>query len=54
MRGALDVRDAGIAGPEAETETVALFDDPFLLAVPKAIRGRKGRARVGRDIDLAD
>ena len=52
-RGALDAVLLALPIDEGEIETVALFDDPFLLAVPAADAAAEGRvARVhARDID---
>lgn len=55
-RGALDVVLLALPADDAEIETVRLFDDPFLLAVPAAegaaAEGRQNGARVhARDID---
>jgi LysR family hydrogen peroxide-inducible transcriptional activator len=50
-RGGLDVVMLALPVPEAEVETLELFDDPFLLAVP-AGDALPGAARVcARDID---
>jgi LysR family hydrogen peroxide-inducible transcriptional activator len=50
-RGALDVVMLALPVEEPEVETIALFDDPFLLAVPATDR-RPAHARVNaRDID---
>jgi LysR family hydrogen peroxide-inducible transcriptional activator len=50
-RGALDAVLLALPVDESDIETVALFDDPFLLAVP-AGDARNGRARLdARDID---
>jgi LysR family hydrogen peroxide-inducible transcriptional activator len=50
-RGGLDVVMLALPVPEAEVETLELFDDPFLLAVPAA-DVLPGTARVSaRDID---
>src|ERR1043165_4565470 len=51
-RGALDVIMLALPVADADIETVRLFDDPFLLAVP-ATDGRPASARVGvDDIDV--
>lgn len=50
-RGALDVIMLALPVDDAETESMRLFDDPFLLAVP-ASDDRPGDVRVGApDID---
>jgi LysR family hydrogen peroxide-inducible transcriptional activator len=50
-RGALDAALLALPIEEGDFETLALFDDPFLLAVPAA-DGRNMRTRVDpRDID---
>jgi LysR family hydrogen peroxide-inducible transcriptional activator len=50
-RGALDVIMLALPADDAEIESVRLFDDPFLLAVP-ATDNRPGSARVSaQDID---
>ena len=50
-RGALDAVLLALPADSDDIETLALFDDPFLLAVPAA-DARGGRARVdARDID---
>jgi LysR family hydrogen peroxide-inducible transcriptional activator len=36
VRGTLDVVMLALPVPEAEVETIRLFDDPFLFAVPAA------------------
>ena len=56
IRGALDAVLLALPLDEGEIESVALFDDPFLLAVPAAegaaAEGRQNGARVhARDID---
>jgi LysR family hydrogen peroxide-inducible transcriptional activator len=53
MRGSLDVLMLALPVLEAETATVALFDDPFLLAVPKADPRPQGTVVSADDIDLA-
>jgi LysR family hydrogen peroxide-inducible transcriptional activator len=54
IRGSLDVVMLALPVAEAELETLALFDDPFLLAVP-AGDPRAQTARVSaRDIDPRD
>jgi len=51
-RGALDVIMLALPANDAEIETIRLFDDPFLLAVP-ATDNRSERERVGvHDIDM--
>src|SRR6185436_16701731 len=51
-RGALDVIMLALPANDAEIETIRLFDDPFLLAVP-ATDNRSERERVGvDDIDM--
>jgi LysR family transcriptional regulator, hydrogen peroxide-inducible genes activator len=52
MRGSLDVLMLALPVLEAETATVALFDDPFLLAVPKHDPRPEGTAVSAEDIDL--
>jgi LysR family hydrogen peroxide-inducible transcriptional activator len=52
MRGSLDVLMLALPILEVETATVALFDDPFLLAVPKDDRRREGAIVSADDIDL--
>jgi len=50
-RGRLDVVMLALPVPEAEVDTLALFEDPFLLAMP-ATEAPRGAARVSaRDID---
>lgn len=51
MRGALDV--LMLALPIADVETVALFDDPFLLAVPRDDPRPEGAIVRADDIDVA-
>jgi LysR family transcriptional regulator, hydrogen peroxide-inducible genes activator len=53
MRGSLDVLMLALPVLEAETATAALFDDPFLLAVPKDDRRPAGTIVSADDIDLA-
>jgi LysR family hydrogen peroxide-inducible transcriptional activator len=53
MRGTLDVLMLALPVLEAETATAALFDDPFLLAVPKDDRRPAGTVVSADDIDLA-
>jgi LysR family hydrogen peroxide-inducible transcriptional activator len=53
MRGSLDVLMLALPVLEAETATVALFDDPFLLAVPKNDPRPEGTVVAADDIDLA-
>jgi LysR family hydrogen peroxide-inducible transcriptional activator len=51
-RGALDVIMLALPANDAEIESIRLFDDPFLLAVP-ATDNRSERGRVGvHDIDM--
>jgi LysR family hydrogen peroxide-inducible transcriptional activator len=51
-RGALDVIMLALPADDAEIETIRLFDDPFLLAVP-ATDSRPERTRVSvDDIDV--
>ena len=51
-RGELDVAMLALPADAADVETLALFDDAFLLAVP-ATDARPARARVGvADVDL--
>jgi len=51
-RGTLDVIMLALPVPDADVETMRLFDDPFLLAVP-ASDNRPESARVGiDDIDM--
>jgi LysR family hydrogen peroxide-inducible transcriptional activator len=51
-RGALDVIMLALPANDAEIESIRLFDDPFLLAVP-ATDNRSERERVGvHDIDM--
>jgi LysR family transcriptional regulator, hydrogen peroxide-inducible genes activator len=52
MRGSLDVLMLALPILEAETATVALFDDPFLLAVPSDDRQPQGTIVSADDIDL--
>jgi LysR family transcriptional regulator, hydrogen peroxide-inducible genes activator len=53
-RGTLDVLLLALPVPDGEVETVRLFDDPFLLAVP-ASDARPATSRVSaRDIDPHD
>ena len=52
MRGALDVVMLALPADDAEVESIRLFDDPFLLAVP-ATDNRPESARVSvHDIDM--
>src|SRR5260370_1758038 len=53
MRGSLDVLMLALPILEVETATVALFEDPFLLAVPKDDRRPEGTIVSADDIDLA-
>jgi LysR family hydrogen peroxide-inducible transcriptional activator len=53
MRGSLDVLMLALPVLEVETAAVALFDDPFLLAVPKDDRRPEGTVVAADDIDLA-
>jgi LysR family hydrogen peroxide-inducible transcriptional activator len=53
MRGSLDVLMLALPVLEAETTTLALFDDPFLLAVPKDDPRSEGTIVAADDIDLA-
>jgi LysR family hydrogen peroxide-inducible transcriptional activator len=51
-RGALDVIMLALPANDADIESIRLFDDPFLLAVP-ATDNRSERERVGvHDIDM--
>jgi LysR family hydrogen peroxide-inducible transcriptional activator len=52
MRGSLDVLMLALPVLEAETATVALLDDPFLLAVPKDDPRPEGTVVSADDIDL--
>jgi LysR family transcriptional regulator, hydrogen peroxide-inducible genes activator len=51
MRGSLDVLMLALPILEVEIATVALFDDPFLLAVPKDDRRPEGTIVSADDID---
>ena len=53
IRGSLDVLMLALPVLEVEVATVALFDDPFLLAVPKDDRRPTGTIVSADDIDLA-
>jgi LysR family hydrogen peroxide-inducible transcriptional activator len=53
MRGTLDVLMLALPILEVETAMVALFDDPFLLAVPKDDRRPEGTIVSADDIDPA-
>jgi LysR family hydrogen peroxide-inducible transcriptional activator len=53
MRGSLDVLMLALPILEVETATVALFDDPFLLAVPKDDRRPEGTVVSADEIDPA-
>jgi LysR family hydrogen peroxide-inducible transcriptional activator len=53
MRGSLDVLMLALPIMEVEIATVALFDDPFLLAVPSDDRRPAGTIVSADDIDLA-
>jgi LysR family hydrogen peroxide-inducible transcriptional activator len=53
MRGSLDVLMLALPILEAEIATVALFDDPFLLAVPNDDPRPQGTIVAADDIDLA-
>jgi LysR family hydrogen peroxide-inducible transcriptional activator len=53
MRGSLDVLMLALPILEAETATVALFEDPFLLAVPKDDPRPEGAIVAADDIDFA-
>ena len=53
MRGSLDVLMLALPVLEVETATLALFDDPFLLAVPSDDRRPEGTIVSADDIDLA-
>jgi LysR family hydrogen peroxide-inducible transcriptional activator len=53
MRGSLDVLMLALPVLEVETAALALFDDPFLLAVPKDDRRPEGTIVAADDIDLA-
>ncbi len=50
-RGVLDVVMLALPVPEADVETMRLFDDPFLLAVPAADRSPHKDRITARDID---
>ena len=50
-RGAIDVVMLALPVPEAEVETIRLFDDPFLLAVPAADPRPKTARVSASDID---
>jgi LysR family hydrogen peroxide-inducible transcriptional activator len=52
-RGSLDVLMLALPILEAETATLTLFDDPFLLAVPKDDPRPEGTIVEADDIDLA-
>jgi LysR family hydrogen peroxide-inducible transcriptional activator len=53
MRGSLDVLMLALPMLEAEIATLALFDDPFLLAVPKDDPRPEGTIVAADDIELA-
>jgi LysR family hydrogen peroxide-inducible transcriptional activator len=53
MRGSLDVLMLALPILEAEIATLALFDDPFLLAVPNDDPRPPGTIVAADDIDLA-
>jgi LysR family transcriptional regulator, hydrogen peroxide-inducible genes activator len=53
MRGSLDVLMLALPLLEIEAATAVLFDDPFLLAVPKNDRRREGAIVSADDIDLS-
>jgi len=53
MRGSLDVLMLALPVLEVEPATLALFDDPFLLAVPSDDRRPEGTIVSADDIDLA-
>jgi LysR family hydrogen peroxide-inducible transcriptional activator len=53
MRGSLDVVMLALPVLDVETATVALFEDPFLLAVPKHDRRPEGTIVAADDIDLS-
>jgi LysR family hydrogen peroxide-inducible transcriptional activator len=53
IRGSLDVLMLALPVLEVEVATAALFDDPFLLAVPKDDRRPAGTIVSADDIDLA-
>jgi len=53
MRGSLDVLMLALPILEVETATAALFEDPFLLAVPKDDPRPEGAIVSADDIDLA-
>jgi LysR family hydrogen peroxide-inducible transcriptional activator len=53
MRGSLDVVLLALPVLDVETATVALFEDPFLLAVPKHDRRPEGTIVSADDIDLS-
>jgi LysR family hydrogen peroxide-inducible transcriptional activator len=50
-RGALDVVMLALPVPEADVETLRLFDDPFLLAVPASDPRPQAASVRPRDID---
>ena len=51
-RGTLDVVMLALPAEDAEIETIKLFDDPFLLAVPASDRRSASAPVDARDIDL--
>jgi LysR family hydrogen peroxide-inducible transcriptional activator len=53
MRGSLDVLMLALPILEADIATIALFDDPFLLAVPSDDPRPQGTIVAADDIDLA-
>ena len=53
MRGSLDVLMLALPILEADIATIALFDDPFLLAVPSNDPRPQGTIVAADDIDLA-
>jgi LysR family hydrogen peroxide-inducible transcriptional activator len=52
LRGSLDVLMLALPVLEVETAAIALFDDPFLLAVPQDDRRPEGTVVEADDIDL--
>jgi LysR family hydrogen peroxide-inducible transcriptional activator len=50
-RGLLDVVMLALPVPESDVETLSLFDDPFLLAVPAGDSQIEGARVTARDID---
>jgi LysR family transcriptional regulator, hydrogen peroxide-inducible genes activator len=53
MRGALDVLLLALPVQEVEAASLALFDDPFLLAVPRSDPRPDGATVHADDVDLA-